>query len=106
LATHHFVHPVSVAARDYTDESALAQKIVDVAGEKLRAAGMTALPIVKEGDPKQVLVDEAKEWGASCIFVGAKGLRSVERFLIGSVSVSVAGRAHCSVEVVRTWPLE
>ena len=41
--------------------------------------------------------------GASCIFVGAKGLRSVERFLTGSVSASVAARAHCSVELVRTW---
>lgn len=76
LATHHFVHPVSVAAGDYMDESALAQKIVDAAAEKLRAEGLTASPIVKEGNPKQVLVDEAKEWGASCIFVGAKGLRS------------------------------
>jgi|SRR5688572_15766177 nucleotide-binding universal stress UspA family protein len=86
----------------HTDESALAQKIVDTAAAKLRPAGLSASPIVKEGDPKQVLVDEAKEWGASCIFEGAKGLRGVERFLIGSVSASVAARAHCSVEVVRT----
>ena len=102
LATHYFVHPGSVASRDYQDEGALAQKIVDAAAEKLCVAGITASPIVKEGDPKQVLVDEAKEWEASCIFLGAKGARGVERFLIGSVSASVAARAHCSVEVVRT----
>jgi nucleotide-binding universal stress UspA family protein len=102
LATHHFVHPGSMASIDYADEDGLAQLIVDAAAEKLRAAGITASPIVKEGDPKQVLVDEAKEWGASSIFLGAKGLRGVERFLIGSVSAAVAARAHCSVEVVRT----
>jgi nucleotide-binding universal stress UspA family protein len=102
LATHYFVHPVSVASRDYQDEGALAQKIVDAAAENLRAAGINASPVVKEGDPKQVLVDEAKEWGASCIFLGAKGARGVERFLIGSVSASVAARANCSVEVIRT----
>lgn len=105
LAFHHLVHPVSVAsvaAGHHTDESALAQEIVDTAAGKLLPAGLSASSIVKEGDPKQVLVDEAKEWGASCIFVGAKGLRGVERFLTGSVSASVAARAHCSVEVVRT----
>lgn len=102
LATHYFVHPVSLTSADCTDEGALAQKIVDAAAEKLRLAGITASPIVKEGVPKQVLVDEAKEWGASCIFLGAQGARGVERFLLGSVSASVAAQAHCSVEVVRT----
>jgi len=101
LALHHFVHPVSAEA-SHTDEGALAQMIVDTAAAKLRPAGLSPSSIVKEGDPKHVLVDEAKEWGASCIFVGAKGLRGVERFLTGSVSASVAARAHCSVEVIRT----
>lgn len=102
LAAYYFVHPGSMASVDSEDEGALAQKIVDAAAEKLRVAGITASPVVKEGDPKQVLVDEAKEWGASSIFLGAKGIRSVEISLIGSVSASVAARAHCSVEVVRT----
>ena len=102
LTTHYFVHPGSVSSTDYEDEGALAQKIVDAAAEKLRVAGITASSGVKESDPKQVLVDEAKEWGASCIFLGAKGIRGIERFLIGSVSALVAARAHCSVEVVRT----
>ena len=60
LATHYFVHPGSMASLDSEDEGALAQKIVDAAAEKLRVAGITASPVVKEGDPKQVLVDEAK----------------------------------------------
>jgi nucleotide-binding universal stress UspA family protein len=69
LATHYFLHHISVTSRDYPDEGALAQMIVDAAAEKLRAVGIPASPIIKEGDPKQVLVDEAKEWGASCIFL-------------------------------------
>ena len=56
--------------------------------------------VVKEGDPKRVLIEEAEQWGADCIFVGARGLRRLERFLLGSVSTAVAARAHCSVEVV------
>ena len=68
---------------------------------KLRAAGLTATLDLRVGNPKSVLVAEAEEWGADCVFVGAKGLRGVDRLLMGSVSAAVATRAHCSVEVVR-----
>jgi nucleotide-binding universal stress UspA family protein len=57
--------------------------------------------MVADGNPKDVLVKEADRWDATCLFVGARGLRAVDRFLLGSVSASVAARAHCSVEVVR-----
>lgn len=75
-------------------------KMVGTAAEKLRAAGLAVASVVKEGDPKRVLVEEAEQWGADCIFVGARGLRRLERFLLGSVSTAVAARAHCSVEIV------
>jgi nucleotide-binding universal stress UspA family protein len=58
---------------------------------------------IREGDPKRVLVEAANEWGADCIFVGSIGFSNpFERFVLGSVSASVAARAHCSVEVVRS----
>ena len=69
--------------------------------EKLRAAELVASSVIKKGDPKRVLVDESEHWGADSIFVEARGLRLIERFLLGSVSAAVATRAHCSVEVVR-----
>lgn len=69
--------------------------------KKLKAAGLSVSTLVKEGDPSQVLVDEAKKWGADSVFVGARGLNLIERFLIGSVSASVAAGAPCAVEVVR-----
>jgi nucleotide-binding universal stress UspA family protein len=71
------------------------------AAEVLRAAGLAVSCRVTEEDPKRLLPAEAEAWGADCIFVGARGLRGVERFLLGSVSAAVATRAHCSVEVVR-----
>jgi nucleotide-binding universal stress UspA family protein len=77
-------------------------KMVGTAAEKLRAAGLAVAPVVKEGDPKRVLVEEAEQWGADCLFVGARGLRRLERFLLGSVSTAVAMRAHCSVEIVHS----
>jgi nucleotide-binding universal stress UspA family protein len=76
-------------------------RAVDRVAEELRDAGLSVSPLVCEGDPKRVLVDESERWDADCIFVGAKGLSRLDRFLLGSVSLAVAVRAHCSVEVVR-----
>jgi nucleotide-binding universal stress UspA family protein len=56
---------------------------------------------LKEEEPKRLLLGEAESWGADCIFVGARGMGRVERFMLGSVSSAVAARAQCSVEIVR-----
>jgi nucleotide-binding universal stress UspA family protein len=88
-------------------ERAWVQEMADAAANKLRRAELTVSTVVKEGDPKRVLVAEAEEWGADCIFVGSTGFSNrFERFLLGSVSAAVAARAHCSVEVVREEKVE
>jgi nucleotide-binding universal stress UspA family protein len=83
------------------DEHDWVRRMVDASAEKLRAAELIVSSLVKEGDPRRVLVDEAEQWEADSLFVGARGLRLIERFLIGSVSAAIAVRAGCSVEVVR-----
>jgi nucleotide-binding universal stress UspA family protein len=83
------------------DESARMSKTVDAMAARLRTQGLTVVSVIKEGDPKHVLLDEAEHWGVDCIFVEARGLRRIERSLLGSVSAAVAARAPCSVEVVR-----
>lgn len=59
------------------------------------------MSIVKEGNPKRDLLNEAEEWEADSIFVGATSLSRADQFLLGSVTSAVVTRAHCSVEVVR-----
>lgn len=71
------------------------------AASELGAAGLSVSSEISELEPKRLLVEEAEAWDADCIFVGAKGHTLLERILIGSVSGAIAGRAHCSVEVVR-----
>jgi nucleotide-binding universal stress UspA family protein len=85
------------------DERAWMSKRVESSVERLQTSGLTITTVIKEGDPKRILIDEAKQWGADCIFVGARGLRGIGRFLLGSVSAAVVARAHCSVEVVRSY---
>lgn len=70
--------------------------------DKLRSVGLDAAVMIRRGNPKDEIVEEAQSWGANCVFVGAKGMRGVvDRLLMGSVSSAVSARAHCSVEVVR-----
>ncbi len=69
--------------------------------EKLRKAGLEVSYLVKEGDPKSILLEEAKKWKADCLFVGSRGLNGFKKVLLGSVSTAVAVRAQCSVEIVR-----
>ncbi|MGE0132989.1 MAG: universal stress protein [Blastocatellales bacterium] len=85
----------------FMEENARVKAAVDAAVAWLGAAGMKAEAVVKAGPPKEVLISEAESWGADCIFLGARGMSRIERFLIGSVSSAVAARAHCSVEVAR-----
>lgn len=69
--------------------------------ETLRASDLAAETAVRDGDPRSVIVDEAKEWGADLIVVGSHGYTGVKRWLLGSVAQSVVSHAPCSVEVVR-----
>ena len=82
------------------EEKARVNKMIDEAVGKLRSTGFRTEVVVKEEEPKRLLITEAESWGADCIFVGARGMGRIERFLLGSVSSAVAARAHCSVEVV------
>lgn len=80
------------------------EKIAESALAKLTKAGFKTELVVKDGNPKQLLVEEADKWNADCIFVGANSYANkLERFLAGSTSSAVAERAHCSVEVVRDF---
>jgi len=78
------------------------QKFVDAAAKTLHGAGLIVSSKIEEGDPKGLIIANAEEWGAECIFMGASCAgTSFEKFLLGSVATAVVSRAHCSVEIVR-----
>jgi nucleotide-binding universal stress UspA family protein len=84
--------------------SAGRRDILSTVCDDLRRSGIAATSAPLDGDPKKLLIQEADQFGADCIMIGAKGHSRIERLLLGSVSSAVAARASCSVEVVRTGP--
>lgn len=70
--------------------------------ERLWVKGLTAELVVREGSPKQAIVEEAESWNAGAIFIGATKFSDFfTKYLLGSVSSAVVTRAGCSVEIVR-----
>lgn len=86
--------------------SSKVRSILEWGAEELKIIGMKPSIWTQKGDPKQILVSEAKNWNADCVFVGTRSLDNfLERFRLGSVSTAVVTNAPCTVEVVRP-PLE
>jgi nucleotide-binding universal stress UspA family protein len=78
-------------ARQFTDEVA----------RTLKTTSLQTETVVRDGDPRTVILDEAKDWGADLIVLGSHGHSRLERWLLGSVARSIVDHAPCSVEVVR-----
>ena len=93
--------PKGSEARVITVGPPVKPEIQDAADERLRAAGLAAKQVNREGNPAQVLIEEAENWDADSIFVGTRNIHGIQHLLHGSVSLAVAAGAHCSVEVVR-----
>jgi nucleotide-binding universal stress UspA family protein len=87
-----------IARQQTSDAEALTAR----AAERLRTAGIPVEAAVREGDPRNSIVEEAEQWGADLIVVGSHGRTGIQRWLLGSVAEAVVAHAPCSVQVVRT----
>jgi nucleotide-binding universal stress UspA family protein len=72
--------------------------VESVEGAGAAASGVEVTPILREGHPADILLDESK--GADLLVVGTRGLGGFKGLLLGSVSHQVALHASCPVVVV------
>ncbi len=79
-----------------------AKNLVDAALDAAKAAGLRDVyGSVEEGQPADMILTLATEYKADLIVVGRRGIRGLERFLMGSVSSAVINHAKCDVLVVK-----
>ncbi len=101
------VESINIYQKYYDDADRYAKKAAEDAtknAEKIlqnKNPTLAVRSVIVEGSAKHVILDEAEKFSANLIVVGSHGYRAFERFLIGSVSQSVALHAKCSVLIVR-----
>ena len=80
-----------------------AEKIVNAATKVLKDKNdaLIITTAVVKGTPKNAVLEKAKSFGADLIVVGSQGHGALSRFLLGSVSQSLARHADCSDMIVR-----
>jgi nucleotide-binding universal stress UspA family protein len=78
-----------------------AERLTARAADAVKTTGVSTETVIREGDPRSAIVDEADECAADLIVVGSHGRTGLTRWLLGSIAQAVVGHAHCSVEVVR-----
>ncbi len=86
-----------------SDAMKQAQNAIEATERILIEAGLTVADqvLVPLDLPNKLILREATSWNADLVVMGSHGRRGIKRFLIGSVSESVAIHADCSVEVIR-----
>lgn len=78
-----------------------AEDLASQAADSLRAKGLSAEPVVREGDASSAIVEEARQWPADLIVVGAGERSDPEGKPSSRLARSVQAYAPCPVEAVR-----
>jgi len=96
-------YPSDVLAEINQANEAQAKAAAGKGMELIRKGGLKVSAELTESQesPARAILGMADLWGADLIVVGSHGRRGFDRYVMGSVSESVALHAHCSVEVVR-----
>ncbi len=63
--------------------------------------GVETRQIVKEGNPRELVVDTAEEIGADLIIIGAHARRGLLDVLLGGTAQAVINKARCTVVMVK-----
>jgi nucleotide-binding universal stress UspA family protein len=93
-------------AEDLRAQEAEAPQLVDAVVRKLQRArpGIRITTKIVEGEPDEVIVQEASDWQADLIVLGTHDRGRLGETLMGSTARTVAERAACPVEIVHATP--
>ena len=78
-----------------------AEEQISQATKVLKEAGINFTAKIMEGEPAEVICDEAEKNNVDFIVMGSRGLNPSASFLLGSVAVKVLNHSHCPVFIVK-----
>lgn len=74
--------------------------LVEDAAALLKARGFSTESVIRTGNAAKMIVNEAHQWGADLVVVGAHRNSILKRILGGTVTKYVVNHAPCPVEIV------
>ncbi|KAK3102580.1 hypothetical protein FSP39_012340 [Pinctada imbricata] len=101
-----FSHPtamvdVTVMTNMWKEEEARIHHLLECLGDKMKNHGIGGRVKSIGGQPGDVVCTVARDEGASLIVTGCRGLGTIRRTLMGSVSDYIIHHSHIPVLVVR-----
>ena len=97
---HVFQGP-KAASEDSGKQRANAERMLADASAELGEVRYPVERLVVDGDPAQQIVSIARSHHIDLVVLGARGLRTIGRLLLGSVSETVLHHVSCTVVIVR-----
>ena len=79
-----------------------ADALVENFAANVRAKGVKTTSSVEIGEPRAKILEVAQAWDADLIVMGSDQRTRLAGYLSGGLPESIARRAPCSVEIVRT----
>lgn len=95
-ASLHAANYIDLIAAERAHAHEIAERAIDILAEH----GRSAVPIVRDGDPKREILYAARELDADLIVTGARGIGGFKGLILGSVSRGVSKAAVCSTLTV------
>lgn len=92
---------VTVISNLYQEEDKRVKKLLEEIGENMKKHGTGGKVKSISGNPGEVITEVAKNENASLIVTGTRGMGTIRRTLLGSVSDYVIHHAHIPVLVCR-----
>ena len=78
-----------------------AKKALGYAEKEAAGVGVTVIPHLVWGDPREEILRCAEEIGADCIILGSTGKTGLKALLLGSVSSAVVTHARTNTMIIR-----
>ncbi len=77
------------------------KKLLEEARRIAEEKGVNVETKLRIGHPSNDIIEEAQEWKADLIILGAKGVSALHRLILGSVAEAVVHNAPCDILLVK-----